>query len=262
MSPGDEAEILAAPRLASGIDADHGGLGRLLALPRGEVVPEQEEVGVRGRMKDLLGIEARPLDIDARREERILEGSLSLRGEPQGEADRSQEVGGEPARGQVCQDSCDPSESVGSGRPFLGLGEAPRELEAGEGGLVAGALRGQAVEHLLQKGDRRLPLRSGQVDPSLDPADPDLVERVREPETDRLDPGLDVGQAIVVADLGIDPGESLKGREKGVRFLGRFKMRQRPREGLTRFVRARPPKRGRDENSRGARRPSRGQQYT
>jgi hypothetical protein len=134
-----------------------------------------------------------------------------LRGEPQGEEDRGHEVGGEPVRWQVCQDSCNPPEGVGSGRPFLGLGEAPRELEAGEGGLVAGPLRGQAVEHLLQKGDGHLPLRSGQVDPSLDPADSDLVERVREPETDRLDPGLDVGQAIVVADLGVDQGESLKG---------------------------------------------------
>jgi hypothetical protein len=221
-------EVLAAPRLAGGIDADPGGLGRLAPLLRSEVVPEQVDIGVRGRMKDPLGVEARPLDIYARREERILEGSLSLRGEPQGEEDRGHEVGG---KGQVCQDSCDLPEGVGSSRPFFGLGEASGELEAGEGGLVAGALRGQAMEHLLQKGDRRLPLRSGPVDPSLNPTDPDLVERVREPETDRLDPGLDVGQAIVVADLDIDPGKSLKGCEKGVRFLGRFKMRQRLAEG-------------------------------
>jgi hypothetical protein len=166
VSPGDEAEILAAPGLAGGIDADPGGLGRLVALPWGEVVPEQEEVGVRGRMKDPLAVEAPPLDIDARREERILEGSLPSRGEPKGEEDRGHEVGGEPARGQVCQDSCDPSEGIRSGRPILGLGEATRELEAGEGGLVTGSLRGQAVKHFLQKGDRRLPLRSGPVDPA------------------------------------------------------------------------------------------------
>jgi hypothetical protein len=87
------------------------------------------------------------------------------------------------------------------------------------------------VEHLLQKGDRRLPLRSGPVDPSLDPADPDLVERVREPSAERLDPGLDVGKALLVADFGVDPGESLKGREKSVRVFGRFEMSQRLAEG-------------------------------
>ena len=69
------------------------------------------------------------------------------------------------------------------------------------------------------------------MDPSLNPADPDLVERVREPGTERLDPGLDLGQALVVADLGVDPGESLKGREKGVRVFGRLEMRQRLAEG-------------------------------